>query len=217
MSGFWVTWNAWLFIGGTSYLPPQHRLQMTCVCIWVGRLNLSGIAETASSYNRLSTGVSSMSSKDKDLLSGWGKDKDLLSGWGKDKDVLSGLGKMVSCLAGRGMSRLSIIPLIGWEPLFLSSWFHLWSRFDNICQTRCWCTWKHVQRAGETWQKCQPNLQIQLRAEASQWPRSSSTEPFLTLVRLLCTFYHEIFILKVVLPSSGSWCISFKGKTISIE
>ena len=89
---------------------------MTCVCIWAGRLNLSSIAETASSYNRLSTRVCSMS----------GKDKDLLSGWGKDKDVLSGLGKMVSCLAGRGiMSRLSVIPLIGWEPLFLSSWFHL--------------------------------------------------------------------------------------------
>ena len=121
MSGFRVTWNAWLFIGGTSYLPPHHRLQMTCVCIWAGRLNLSSIAETASSYNRLSTRVCSMS----------GKDKDLLSGWGKDKDVLSGLGKMVSCLAGRGMSFLwlagnlcSSLPGFIFDPGFLISVRH---------------------------------------------------------------------------------------------
>ena len=38
------------------------------------------------------------------------------------------------------------ILLTGWEPLFIFSWFHVWSRF-RICQ----CTWKHVWLAGETW------------------------------------------------------------------
>ena len=31
----------------------MRGLQMACVCIWVGRLNLSGIAETTTSLNRL--------------------------------------------------------------------------------------------------------------------------------------------------------------------
>ena len=66
--------------------------------------------------------------------------------------LLSGWDKNDSHLAGREMCRLSIalLNLIGWESLFLSSWFHFWSRF-HVCQSRCRCAWKHVQLAAETW------------------------------------------------------------------
>ena len=41
--------DAWLFTGETPYLPPRERPPMVCVCTWIGRLNLSGIAETTTS------------------------------------------------------------------------------------------------------------------------------------------------------------------------
>ena len=94
---------------------------MTCVCIWVGRFNLSGIAETASSFNRLSTGVCGMNGKDKDLLSGWSKDKDLLSGWGKDKDLLSGWGKDKDLLSGWGKDK-DLLSGWGKDKDLLSGW-----------------------------------------------------------------------------------------------
>ena len=56
---------------------------------------------------------------------------------GKDSALFISGWDQVSHLAGRGMARLSIILLTGWEPLFISSWFHVGSRSHNICQCRC--------------------------------------------------------------------------------
>ena len=36
------------------------------------------------------------------------------------------------------MTQLLII-LIDWEPFFISSWFHFWSRFHCVCRCRCAC------------------------------------------------------------------------------
>ena len=108
-------------------------LQMSCVCIWDGRPWVASLKPPAATTVLL-TSACSVSCRDQSAL---------LSGWDKND----------SHLVGRGMCRLSIALLnpIGWESLFLSSWFHFWSRFHNVCQSRCRCAWKHVQIAAETW------------------------------------------------------------------
>ena len=104
----------------------------------------------------------------------------------------------------------------GFHPFFwlADNFFPLfWSRFRNVCQTRSRYASKHVRLAGETWYRCQP-----MRAEACQWQNKQchhisfllhwAISDFGLVEFLLCTFYLDVSILKVVLPSSGSWCIS---------
>ena len=124
--------DAWLFTGGTpSYLPPHERPPdgLSLYLGWAtqfewhrwNRHHLKSSCQLVSVVWVART-TSAL------FILGWDQ---------------------VSHLAGMGMTWLSIILLNGWEPLFISSWFHVWSRFHNIYQ--CRCTWKHIQLAREPW------------------------------------------------------------------
>ena len=121
--------DAWLFTGGTpSYLPP-HKRPPNGLCLYLGwETQFEWHHHQLKSSFQLVFVVWVARTTSALFILGWDK--------------------KVSYLAGREMTRLSIILLTGWEPLFISSWFHVWSRFQNICQHRC--TWKHVRLAGET-------------------------------------------------------------------
>ena len=124
--------DVWLFTGGTpSHLPPHER-PPNGLCLYLGW-------ETQFKWHRWNH-YQLKSSRQLVSVAWVARTMSALfiSGWDQ-----------VSHLAGRGMTRLSIVFLAGWELLFIFSWFHVWSRFHSISQ--CLCAWRHVRLAGETW------------------------------------------------------------------